>query len=347
MRCAIARTALSIVPSAGSRTDSYAASAARANAALTRIGSISSPGLDASSSAAPRTIWERITPLLPRAPSSAARATAATSSSRPMSSIIWPLMWSSSVSTARIVIAMLSPVSPSATGNTFRSLTSWRRLSSSAQAVATALRKRTMLGSEADKAGVDVIGTSLQRMRTVYLGTSPFAVAVLRRLAASDHRPQLVVTRPDRPRGRGRKLQPPPVAEAARALGIDLIQPGSVNSADARAAISAARPDAVAICAFGAYIREPLLSEHPMWNVHPSLLPRWRGAAPIERAIEAGDPGTGVSILRLVAEMDAGPVCSVGEEPIRPDDDFGSLAERLQRLGGELLVRALDEQPPF
>src|SRR5438874_8743349 len=93
--------------------------------------------------------------------------------------------------------------------------------------------------------------TSLVAVRTVYLGTSPFAVAVLERLAASDHRPQLVVTRPDRPRGRGRKLSAPPVAHAARALGIDVIQPESVNSDEIRAAISAARPDAVAICAFG------------------------------------------------------------------------------------------------
>jgi methionyl-tRNA formyltransferase len=184
-------------------------------------------------------------------------------------------------------------------------------------------------------------------VRIVYLGTSPFAVAVLERLAASDHKPVLAVTRPDRPRGRGRKVSAPPVAEAARALGIDLIQPDSVNSDEARAAISAVRPDAVAICAFGAYLREPLLSEHPFWNVHPSLLPRWRGAAPIERAIMAGDSTTGVTIMRPTAEMDAGPMCLQGEEEIRPDDDYGSLAERLQRLGGDLLVRGFDELPDF
>jgi methionyl-tRNA formyltransferase len=184
-------------------------------------------------------------------------------------------------------------------------------------------------------------------VRTVYLGTSPFAVTVLRRVAASEHRPQLVVTRPDRPRGRGRKLSPPPVAEAARELGIELLQPDSVNSAEARAAIAAAEPGAVLICAFGALIREPLLSEHPMLNVHPSLLPRWRGAAPVERAIEAGDAMTGVSIMRPTAEMDAGPVCLQGEEPIHPDDDYGSLAPRLAVLGGDLLVRALDERPRF
>src|SRR4051794_2480062 len=125
-------------------------------------------------------------------------------------------------------------------------------------------------------------------MRTVYLGTSPFAVAVLNRLADSDHRPVLVVTRPDRPSGRGRKPAPPRGGDGAGDLGIALTQPETVNPDEARAAIPAAHPAAAAICAFGASLREPLLSEHPFWNVHPSLLPRWRGAAPIERAIEAG-----------------------------------------------------------
>ena len=106
-------------------------------------------------------------------------------------------------------------------------------------------------------------------------------------------------------------------------------------------------PDSVCICAFGALIKEPLLSAHPMLNVHPSLLPRWRGAAPIERAIEAGDDETGVSIMRPIAEMDAGPICLQRGEPIQPDDDFGSLSRRLAELGGELLVEALDERPEF
>ena len=189
--------------------------------------------------------------------------------------------------------------------------------------------------------------SSFVRMRTVYLGTSPFAVAVLERLAASDHRPELVVTRPDRPRGRGRRVMPPPVAEAARALGIEVTQPASVNSDEARSLIAAARPEGIAICAFGALIREPLLTDYPMWNVHPSLLPRWRGAAPVERAIEAGDAETGVTIMRPVAELDAGPMCLQASEPIRPDDDYGTLAARLEVLGGELLVRSLDEMLPF
>ena len=96
------------------------------------------------------------------------------------------------------------------------------------------------------------------------------------------------------------------------------------------------------MCAFGALIKEPLLSEHEMLNVHPSLLPRWRGAAPIERAIMAGDEQTGVSIMRLTAGLDSGPVCLAGREPIAPDDTYGSLAPRLQGLGGELLLEVLD-----
>jgi methionyl-tRNA formyltransferase len=183
-------------------------------------------------------------------------------------------------------------------------------------------------------------------VRTVYLGTSEFAVDVLERLAATPHRPLLVVTRPDRPRGRGRKVGPPPVAEAARALGIELLQPENVNAEESRERIAAAEPDEVCICAFGALIREPLLSQHEMLNVHPSLLPRWRGAAPVERAIEAGDEATGVTIMRPTAEFDAGPICLQRAEPIRPDDDYGTLAPRLAALGGELLVEVLDLQPP-
>jgi methionyl-tRNA formyltransferase len=184
-------------------------------------------------------------------------------------------------------------------------------------------------------------------MRTVYLGTSGFAATVLDRLAASAHRPNLVVTRPDSRRGRGQKLAPPPVAETAGLLGVEVWQPEDVNGEEARERIAAAEPEAVAICAYGALIREPLLSEHELLNVHPSLLPRWRGAAPIERAIEAGDEETGVTIMRPTAEFDAGPIAVQRAEAIRPEDDYGSLAERLAALGGELLVEALDMQPAF
>jgi methionyl-tRNA formyltransferase len=182
-------------------------------------------------------------------------------------------------------------------------------------------------------------------VRTVYLGTTDFAAAVLERLAESDHRPALVVTRPDRPKGRGRKLGSPPVAGTARDLGIDVLQPADVNAPEARESIAAAQPEAVALCAFGALIGHELLEAHEWFNVHPSLLPRWRGAAPVERAIQSGDPSTGVSIMGLVEELDAGPVYLAQEDPIGPEDDYGSLAARLAALAGELLVRALDERP--
>jgi methionyl-tRNA formyltransferase len=182
-------------------------------------------------------------------------------------------------------------------------------------------------------------------VRTVYLGTSEFAAAVLERLAATEHRPQLVVTRPDRPRGRGRRIAPPPVARTASALGIELFQPPSVNDEQARLRIAAARPDAVCVCAFGALIKEPLLSQHLMLNVHPSLLPRWRGAAPVERAIMAGDPETGVSIIQLTAGLDSGPVCAQRHVPIRAADTYGTLAERLQEVGWTLLTHTLEDRP--
>ena len=184
-------------------------------------------------------------------------------------------------------------------------------------------------------------------MRTAFLGTSAFAAAVLRRLADSDHRPALVVTRPDRAAGRGRKLTPPPVASTARELGLELFQPESINTAEAGARVAASGADVVIVCAFGALIKEPLLSDFELINVHPSLLPRWRGAAPVERAIMAGDEQTGVSIMRVTEGLDSGPVCLAQAEPIRPDDDYGTLAARLQELGATLLVRALDERPPF
>ena len=182
-------------------------------------------------------------------------------------------------------------------------------------------------------------------MRTVYIGTSEFAAEVLRRLAASAHRPQLVVTRPDSRRGRGQRLSSPPVAVCAHELGIGIDQPESVNHDDARSAIASAQPDMVVVCAYGALIGERLLEAHPMLNVHPSLLPRWRGAAPIERAIMAGDQLTGVSIMRLTAGLDSGPVCAQREEPILADDTYGTLSPRLAALGGELLVVTLDTSP--
>lgn len=184
-------------------------------------------------------------------------------------------------------------------------------------------------------------------MRIVYLGTSAFAAAVLRRIHDSPHQVALVVSRPDSRQGRGRKLTAPETVVVARELGLATLQPESVNSEEALALIDAVAPQALVVCAYGALIREPLLSRHPILNVHPSLLPRWRGAAPIERAILAGDAETGVSIMRLGAGLDSGPVCLQQRVSVGPDEDYGSLAQRLERVGGDLLVRALDEQPAY
>jgi methionyl-tRNA formyltransferase len=178
-------------------------------------------------------------------------------------------------------------------------------------------------------------------VRTVYLGTSDFAATVLRRLAGSAHAPTLVVTPPDSRQGRGRKVSPPPVALLAGELEIDLLQAANVNDAEALARIRAAEPEAILVCAFGQLIREPLLSMAEFLNVHPSLLPRWRGAAPIERAIMAGDDPTGVCVMRLTAGLDSGPVALRAEAPIG-DDDYGALAPKLAAVGGDLLVEALD-----
>jgi methionyl-tRNA formyltransferase len=178
-------------------------------------------------------------------------------------------------------------------------------------------------------------------LRTVYLGTSEFAATVLGRVAASDHRPALVVTSPDRRRGRGRRMQAPPAAEAARELDLELHQTADVNEPEATERIQGLEPDAIAVCAFGQLIREPLLSEL-MLNVHPSLVPRWRGAAPIERAIMAGDAATGVTIMRVTEGLDSGPVALREEIPIEPGEYFDSLAGRLATSSGEILVEALD-----
>jgi len=182
-------------------------------------------------------------------------------------------------------------------------------------------------------------------VRIVYLGTSDFAATVLGRLAAAGHAPSLVISRPDRPRGRGRREQSPPVAVTARDLGIEVDQPEDVNATETFERVVSIGPDALCVCAYGAILKDPLLSAFEAYNVHPSLLPRWRGAAPIERAIEAGDDLTGVCIMRPIAELDAGPVFLRVPEPILRDDDYGSLAARLAVVGGDLLVGALDERP--
>jgi methionyl-tRNA formyltransferase len=178
-------------------------------------------------------------------------------------------------------------------------------------------------------------------LRVAFLGTSEFAVAVLRQLGASPYPPEIVVTPPDRPRGRGRRVTPPPVAATAKELDLPLLQTERVNLPEAVEHIRAASPDIGVVCAFGQLIKEPLLSELELLNVHPSLIPRWRGAAPIERAIMAGDAETGVTIMRVTEGLDSGPVALQARTPISPSEDYGSLSGRLASLAGELTLTAL------
>jgi methionyl-tRNA formyltransferase len=148
-----------------------------------------------------------------------------------------------------------------------------------------------------------------------------------------------VLTRPPAARGRGRQVASTPVALGARELGLEVLEPARL--ADAGDQIAALAPELIVLCAYGGIVREPLLSSFEILNVHPSLLPRWRGAAPVERAIMAGDEATGVSLMRLVAELDAGPVCLARAVTIAPNDDYGTLVARLADLAGELLLEAL------
>ena len=175
-------------------------------------------------------------------------------------------------------------------------------------------------------------------MKTVYIGSSDFSLAVLS-AAAPLLSPALVVSRAPAAKGRGRHLAPTPLAAGARELGLAVLEP--LRLSDAAEQIDAVAPELIVLCAYGGMVREPLLSRYEILNVHPSLLPRWRGAAPIERAIMAGDKQTGVSLMRLVAELDAGPVCSVAAVTIEPDDDFASLSARLAGLAGALVPQAL------
>ena len=176
-------------------------------------------------------------------------------------------------------------------------------------------------------------------MSTVYIGSSEFSLRVLE-VIAPRLEPALVITRPPAARGRGRRLARTPVAAGADALGLPVLEPARLG--DAEAEIAALSPRLLVLCAYGGMVREPLLSRYEILNVHPSLLPRWRGAAPVERAIMAGDAVTGVSLMRLVAELDAGPVCRTGTVTIGPQDDYGTLSARLAELAATLVLEALE-----
>ena len=171
-------------------------------------------------------------------------------------------------------------------------------------------------------------------MRIAVAATAPFGADVLERLAAS-HEIALLLTRPDKPRGRGRKLAPTPAKETAERLGIAVAQPARLDESVELPA------DTVVVCAYGLLIPEPLLARALWLNVHPSLLPRWRGAAPVERALMAGDARTGVTIHRTTAELDAGPIAAQEAFDIGPEDDAGTVYARAAEAAARLLDSAL------
>lgn len=172
-------------------------------------------------------------------------------------------------------------------------------------------------------------------MRLAVAATAPFGADVLERLAAR-REVAFVLTRPDAPAGRGRRLSPPPAKEAAERLGIPVLQPerldGSVEL----------DTDTIVACAYGLLVPPELLGRHLWLNVHPSLLPRWRGAAPVERAIMAGDAETGVTVIRLVEQLDAGPIAAQRAFPVGPEDDAGTVYAKAAEVAVELLGEVLD-----
>ena len=177
----------------------------------------------------------------------------------------------------------------------------------------------------------------------MFAGTAPFAVPSLRALLAAGHRVPAVYTQPDRPAGRGRKLAASAVKQAALAAGIEVRQPLSLRTPEAAPALAALTPDLLVVVAYGLILPPALLAVPRLGalNVHGSLLPRWRGAAPIERALLAGDAQTGVCIMQMDAGLDTGPVFVARSETILPQDTAGSLRERLALLGADALCEVV------
>jgi methionyl-tRNA formyltransferase len=175
--------------------------------------------------------------------------------------------------------------------------------------------------------------------RIAVAATAPFGADVLERLAV-EHDVVQLFTRPDKPRGRGRKLAPTPAKAVAERLGIPVEQPAKLDDSVGVAAHT------VVVCAYGLLIPNSLLDRALWLNVHPSLLPRWRGAAPVERAIMAGDEETGVTIHRTVEALDAGPVAAERSFPIAPEDDAGVVYERAAEIAVVLLRGVLAEDEP-
>ena len=181
--------------------------------------------------------------------------------------------------------------------------------------------------------------TPARPLKLAVAATAPFGADVLERLAA-EHDITALLTRPDAPRGRGRKTAPSPAKEVAQRLGIEVLQPARLTGEIAFDA------DAVIVCAYGLLIPDELLERNLWLNVHPSLLPGWRGAAPVERAIMAGDPETGVTIHRTIKELDAGPIAAQQAFPIGSDDNAGDVFARAAPIAVELLRDVL-QSPRF
>ena len=181
-------------------------------------------------------------------------------------------------------------------------------------------------------------------MNVLFAGTPEFAARCLEALLKSRHRVIGVITQPDRPAGRGFALAPSPVKKLASARGIQMTQPESLRDAQAQAKLKHFRADVIVVAAYGLILPRPVLElpRDGAINIHASLLPRWRGATPIERALLAGDRHTGVSIMQMDDGLDTGPVLMQEEIPILEDDTMGTLRDRLAELGAKLIVQALD-----
>jgi methionyl-tRNA formyltransferase len=180
-------------------------------------------------------------------------------------------------------------------------------------------------------------------VRVVFAGTPEFAVPALAALGAAGHEIVLVLTQPDRPAGRGMTLKPSPVKAAAMRAGHPIFQPATLKDPAVQARIAEVSADIMVVVAYGLILPQAVLDRprHGALNIHGSLLPRWRGAAPIERAILAGDAETGVAIMQMDAGLDTGPVYREARVAIGPTETAGALRERLSRLGAELLVQVL------
>jgi methionyl-tRNA formyltransferase len=180
-------------------------------------------------------------------------------------------------------------------------------------------------------------------LRLVFMGSPQFAVPPLERLLASKYQVAAVYTQPDRPAGRGRGLVSSPVKQAAQARGLTVVQPASLKAAGAREQLKGFEPDVIVVAAFGQILPEPVLALPRLGclNIHPSLLPRFRGASPVASTILAGDDFSGVSIMVMDEGLDTGPVLARAQIPILDRDTTGSLTEKLSRLGAQLLGEVL------